>query len=356
MGRCVIAIIIGCALALLSLPPPSAAAQGLKLSGYADLEVNIDNVNSDNSEFYFDNHHFNLIAFGRLVKDVSAAAEIEFEHAGDAIALEFGYVSYTGIPNLRIQAGKFIIPFGRFNKDLHPTWINKVPDRPLPFDNILPQTYNDVGIWISGGTDLTDGTRVAYDAFVVNGLMGADGGDILGFRDNDRDQRTGGRDDNKAVGGRLGMNFAPQGFEIGGSVYSGNYSDDPALDLNLTILGADAAFQYRNFELRGEFAHAIQEVSPAIASDDLKKTGFYAQAAYRIIQKFEPVVRFSWRNMPDDPATAAGIDDRSRVSFGTSYYLAASATVRLAYHLNMENNDTPGVDNDKVISQFTLAF
>jgi len=356
MGRWVTAIIIGCALALLSLPPPSASAQGLKVSGYADLEVNIDNVNSDDSEFYFDNHHFNLIAFGRLLKDVAASAEIEFEHAGDEIALEFGYISYTGIPNVRIQAGKFIVPFGRFNKDLHPTWINKVPDRPLPFDNILPQTYNDVGIWISGGTDLTDGTRVAYDAFVVNGLLGTDGGNIQDFRDNDRDQRTGGRDNNKAVGGRLGLNFSPQGFEIAGSLYYGNYSEDSALDLNLAILGADAAFQYRDLELRGELVHAIQEVSPAIASEDLKKTGFYTQAAYRITPKFEPTVRFSWRNMPDDPVAGAGIDDRSRLSFGTNYYLAANAVVRLAYNLNMENNDTPEADNDKIIGQFTMAF
>lgn len=336
--------------------PGTALAQGLRLSGYADLEVNLENINADNSDFFFDNHHFNLIAFGKLVRDVSASAEVEFEHAGEEIALEFGYISYTGIRDVRIQAGKFIVPFGRFNKDLHPTWINKLPDRPLPFDNVFPQTYSDVGLWVSAGTDLRDGTRLAIDAFVVNGLMGTDGASIRDLRDNDRDARTGGRDDNKAVGGRLGLVFAPQGFELGGSIYRGGYSDDPALALDLTILGADAAFRHGELELRGELAYAVQEVSPATSPDDLKKTGFYTQVAYRVTPKLEPVVRFSWRNMPDDLATGLGVDDRRRVSFGVSYYVSANAAVRLAYHANAEKESALKVDNDGVVGQFTLAF
>ncbi len=75
------------------------------------------------SNFFFDNHHFNLILIGDLVKDLFVAGEVEYEHAGEEIALEYAYFGYTGIKNLRILAGKFIVPFGRFNKDLHPTVI-----------------------------------------------------------------------------------------------------------------------------------------------------------------------------------------------------------------------------------------
>jgi hypothetical protein len=35
---------------------------------------------------------------------------VEYEHAGEEIALEYAYFGYTGIKNLRILAGKFIAP------------------------------------------------------------------------------------------------------------------------------------------------------------------------------------------------------------------------------------------------------
>lgn len=342
----VFALGVAVALGLVALPR-WAPAQGLMLTGYADLEVNLADVGSDDAQFYFDNHHFNVIAIGRLVTDLFAAVEVEYEHAGEEIALEYGYLSYTGIRNVRIQAGKFIVPFGRFNKDLHPTWINKMPDRPHGFRDIFPQTYSDVGLWVSGGVPIgTAGNRVTYDAFVVNGLLGDDGGGIRGMRDNDREGLTaGGRDDNKALGGRLGVELAPQGFDLGGSFYVGNYLDDPANSLTLSMFGVDAAFHYRALEVRAEGVLANQQAT----AGDLTKKGGYAQASYLLDVGVEPVVRFSLRDMPGDA------QDARRLSFGASYYLSSMAAVRLAYHLNMEKAGFES-DNNNIVAQITTSF
>ncbi|TFG65631.1 MAG: hypothetical protein E4H28_03775, partial [Gemmatimonadales bacterium] len=151
------------------------SAQGLMVSGYADFEAKVTQSGPDDSEFLFDNHHFNVIVLGNVAGDLFAAAEIEYEHSGDEIALEYGYLTYTGFENVRITGGKFIVPFGRFNKDLHPTWINKMADSPLGFRNIMPGTYSDTGLWLSGGFPLGDAATISMDAFVVNGLMGEDG-------------------------------------------------------------------------------------------------------------------------------------------------------------------------------------
>jgi hypothetical protein len=189
MGRKpLFSLVVGAALgiALVTAPQP-VFGQGLMVTGYADIEFTVAGVGSGDEELFFDNHHFNLIFMGSLIKNVFAAAEVEYEHAGEEIALEYGYISYTGFKNLRIMGGKFIVPFGRFNKDLHPTWINKIPGRPHGFRNVFPQTYSDVGLWVSGGVPVgRSGARVVYDAWVVNGLMGADSGDIRGMRGNDR--------------------------------------------------------------------------------------------------------------------------------------------------------------------------
>ncbi|HEX9690599.1 MAG TPA: porin [Gemmatimonadales bacterium] len=327
--------------------PGLAMGQGLKVFGYADFEAYLAGVGSDDSQLYFDNHHFNLKTAGSLVDNLFVAAEIEYEHAGEEIAFEYGFLSYTGLKNVTISAGKFIVPFGRFNKDLHPTWINKMPDRPHGFSNILPQTYSDVGLWVTGALPLGEsGGRVTLDAFVVNGLLGDDGGNIRDMRDNDRERLSaGGRDDNKAFGGRLGLEMAPQGFDIGASAYIGNYLDDPANNLSLKMFGVDAAFMQGGLEVRAEGVLASQEAT----GGNLSKKGGYAQVAYVIQGRFEPVVRFSLRDMPTDA------QDQNRISVGINYYVSANSSVRLAFHLNNEK-DGFKTDNNNLVTQFNVAF
>jgi len=327
--------------------PRLAEGQGLKVFGYADFEATLAGVGSGDAALSFDNHHFNLIAAGSLVDNLFAAAEVEFEHAGEEIGFEYGFLSYTGFKNVTISAGKFLVPFGRFNKDLHPTWINKMPDRPWGFSNILPTGYSDVGLWFTGAVPLAQsGRRLTVDAFVVNGLLGDDGGDIRGMRGNSRDELSaGGVDNNKAIGGRIGLDLAPQGFDIAASGYVGNYLDSPDSNLTLTMFGVDAAFHRGNLEVRVEGVVANQEAT----GGDLKKKGGYGQVAYVIGGRFEPVVRFSFRDMPTDD------QDRNRLSLGINYYVAPSAAIRLAYHINNEK-DAFKVDNDNLVAQFSVGF
>ncbi len=334
-------------------------AQGLKIFGYGDLEWSYEQTGDPNDEWhqFFDNHHFNLVLVGWIMGDVQASAEVEYEHAGDEISLEYGYVAYTGLRNVRLVGGKFIIPFNRFNRDLHPTWINKIPGRPLVYENVFPTTYSDVGIWASGGLPLARGARVVYDAYVVNGLAGAP--DELNFRDlreNDRDKPA---DDNKAVGGRLGIEL-PAGLGIGASVYTGGYAKDPATDerLDVTFLGADADYHWQGLELRGEFAYARQELTGNVDAD---RAGFYAQAAYQLVKaegplsRFEPVVRYSLVRFDDAPyGFAEGELDREELVVGLNYYLAPSAAVRVAYFFNTERADK--VKNNKLVTQFSVGF
>jgi hypothetical protein len=343
----VISIVAGGLLAVaLAGTPEAASAQGLMLTGYADVEARYAKTGPNNSEVFFDNYHFNLIALGKIYKNLFASGEVEYEHAGDEIMLEYGFLSYTGLRNVRISAGKFIVPFGRFNKDIHPTWINKMPDRPLGMDNVFPQTYSDVGVWVSGAVSVSGGTRIVYDAFVVNGLLGEDGGNIRDLRDNDQESLTGGgRDNNKAFGGRLGVEVGPQGFDLGASIYTGNYLDDPTQNLTLTLFGADAAWSHRGFEIRAEAVFADQGAT----GGDLSKKGGYAQAAYLIQGRFEPVVRFSLKDMPGEN------DDRRRFSFGANYYVSPSSSVRLAYHVNMEDQGFVA-NNNAAVAQFNIGF
>mgnify|MGYP001583169675 CR=1 FL=1 len=326
--------------------PTQAPSQALTVSGYADLFAYVDKLGSGNKEFYFDNYHVNLIMIGKITGDLFAAVELEYEHGGEETALEYGYFGYTGFKDVRIMAGKFIVPFGRFNKDIHPTPINKVPDRPLGFGDVLPQTYNDVGLWISGAKAMNDDARFVFDVFMVNGLLGKDGGSIRSMRDNDREIADYGRDDDKALGGRLGFELPYQGFDIGASAYRGRYARTKDLeDLGLVLLGLDASYQKNGFALRGEVVRASQDAS----AGDLTKTGGYVQASYWLTERVEPVIRYSTQEFPSDK------DDLGRMVLGLNFQVSPASIVRLAYLLNSEKAAFKK-DNNALVAQFNVLF
>lgn len=322
------------------------SAQGLTVTGYADAELWVEEIGSNDPGFYFDSHHVNLILLGEITGDLFAAVEVEYEHAGESISLEYGYLGYTGFDDLRIMAGKFILPFGRFNKDVHPTPINKTPFRPHGFSNVLPQTYNDVGVWVSGARPVSDDSRVVFDVFAVNGLLGEEGQDIRSLRGNDREVADFGRDNDKAVGGRVGLELPFRGFDLGASVYTGKYAEsDAGESLRLDLLGFDAAYRRDALTLRGEIVHANQDIT----DDELKKTGGFVEAAYRVTNRVEPVLRFSARDMPGQ----AG--DRRRIAPGMSFQISPAGLLRLAYAFNMER-DGFETDDDQLAAQFNVIF
>lgn len=324
---------------------PEAQAQ-FELMGYADLEWVATETDDPADEWhnFFDNHHFNLIGVAAVTENLSGAVEVEYEHAGEEIALEFGYIAYTGIPHLRLVGGKFIVPFNRWNKDIHPTFISKMPDRPIVYNNVFPATYSDVGVWTSGAAAVGNGSRIMYDAYVVNGLKGD--ADATNFRDltaNDRERPD--RDDNKAVGGRVGIELPQAGFGISG--YTGDYAKTETDDgLGITLLGLDGDVQWQGLELRGEYVRATQDLTTGAENE---RSGYYLQASYATPLSLEPVVRFSSVDFEE----ASG--DAQELGIGVNYFISASGTLRFGYYFEMEEEEFEK-DNNKLVTQFVIVF
>ncbi|HEU5262784.1 MAG TPA: hypothetical protein VFU41_15295, partial [Gemmatimonadales bacterium] len=281
----------------------------------------------------FDAHNLNVIIVGKLRGDLFAAAELEYEHGGEEIALEFAYLAFTRWRYVNIVAGKFIVPFGNFNVS-HPAWISKVPGRPFGFDNVFPATYEDIGLMLRGGLPAGYLSRVTYDVWVVNGLAGADGADVRDLRDNLVDV-----DRNKFVGGRLGF-VARMGLDVGASINTGRY--DSANDLTITLFGADARYERSGFEIRGEFVQANQDAT----AGQIKKRGGYGQLAYLARRTIEPTVRVSQKNFPGEVR---------EYSAGFSVYPSDLAALRLFYRVNEELGRAE-TRNNLFTAQFTVAF
>jgi hypothetical protein len=183
-----------------------------------------------------------------------------------------------------------------------------------------------------------------YDAYVVNGLSGEP--DEANFRHlTGKDADNPDVDDNKAVGGRLGVELPQAGLGI--SAYTGDYAKTETGDgLGITLLGLDGDVQWQGLELRGEYVRATQDLTTGAENE---RSGYYLQASYAIPVNLEPVVRFSSVDFEE----ASG--DAQELGIGVNYFISASGTLRFGYYFEMEEDEFER-DNDKFLTQFVIVF
>lgn len=333
---------------LLCIASTSFAGDGkFVLGGY--LDANYTYYQETDKPAAFDMYHFNPIFLYQIEDNILASAELEFEHGGDEIAVEYAQIDYLWNDYVTITAGKFLVPFGVFNRRLHPGWISKVPGRPLSNYKIVPTGWTETGLMFSGAFSAGEnGGRVNYAAYVGNGLEGAAGASIRDLRRADsRDKNT----NNKAIGGRLGI-VPMAGVEFGVSGFTCDYSEDRDSTLDITFIGFDAEYHYQDlFELRGEYNQAKQD---QMTDSSITKKGFYVQAALKLsafdqdlLMPMELAVRYSTQDFGTDASKI------TEISPTFNYYLSSSTVFRLSYRIVGETGAANEVDNN--VFQIVIA-
>ncbi|MBI4663323.1 MAG: hypothetical protein HY735_31365 [Verrucomicrobia bacterium] len=296
---------------------------------------------------------FNPILLWKLSDRLFFEGELELELSRNAegggeteVELEYANLSYIASDYATVQAGKFLAPFGTFAQRLHPAWINKLPDFPLPFghDGIAPNS--EIGFQISGGAPVGP-TKFNYAAYVSNGPRLNTGMDepeeagMLHF-DNNVDISN-----NKALGTRVGFLPIPQ-LELGYSFQYAKIGED--VDASAYLHGVDLGYVRDSqllkgaLDLRGQWVWSTVDdltYDPTGAlgfgplSFDNKRDGGYVQLAYRpakvnqpFIKNLEAVGRWDTLNRPDD--APMGVDEQ-RWTVGLNYWFSPSTVVKAAY-------------------------
>jgi hypothetical protein len=295
--------------------------------------------------------------------------EFEFEDGETEVMAEYADVSYVLNDYLTAGGGKFLLPLGVFNPKIHPAWINKLPDRPLPYSDdvgIAPEA--DLGAFLRGGAPIGL-TKINYDAYVSNGpALITDSADDAGKLNFDN---TDDNNDNKAVGGRIGWLPVPE-LEVGYSVQFAQVNPSDFEDTNALIQAVDASWRKDidpirgTLELRGEWVWSqVDEATydstgsmgfgPLTFSND--RSAGYLQAAYRasrseskVLRSLEFVGRYDILNVPSG---APASPDENRPTFGVDYWVTPSFVVKTAYQLD---NRKDASDQDAFFIQAALGF
>lgn len=235
------------------------SALGIRVvwSGYGDLVFSA----KQDGEVTFDASHFNPIV-GAAIGDVARAElELEFEHAGTEIKVEYGFFEYQPVQWFTLRAGQFLVPIGRFNDELHPSFRWNQISRPTMFRNLIPGVWSDVGLQAYGRVMAVDAPiGVNYALYVINGLGHDEDFNPAPEKEPIRKMKGGAIDTNidKAAGARFGFH-ALSGLDVGDLIvgvsgYTG--AIDPAGEQRLSIVDLDAQVRLWALLLRAEFAQS----------------------------------------------------------------------------------------------------
>lgn len=259
--------------------------QGVSIGGYGELDYQA--VDGERNEF--DLHRVILYVGYKFSEHWVLNTEIEYEHAGEEVSIEFLTLDYLHGEAINGRVGLLLVPMGFLN-ELHEPTTYLSTDRPQTETRILPSTWRENGIGVFG-----DAGPISYRAYLVNGF------DATGFsKDGLRGGRQGGDEslaEDFAVVLRADYTEMP-GMLFGASVYAGGAGQEQAGlgDTDTTIWEVHAEARWRGLWLRGLFAMAsVDDVAALNAAGGLSGSdsvgerleGGYAEVAYDVMQAID---------------------------------------------------------------------
>ncbi|MGH9159842.1 MAG: hypothetical protein ACRD2X_07635 [Vicinamibacteraceae bacterium] len=284
----------------LGLAPSAASAyakrQGISFAGYG--EALYENFEGDRTA-QFDFLRAVIYTGYRFSDRFVFNSEIEFEHGGDELGVEFAYVDYIVNPQVTVRGGLLLMPLGLVN-EFHEPNVFLGARRPATESQIIPSTWRENGVGVLGTVG-----RFSYRGYLVNGFdasgFTADG--LRGGRQNGGEAKA----DDLGVVGRLDYAVSPGVFVGIGAYRGGADQSAPAasggeLDVTTTIMEVHGQAQVRGFDVRGLFANAdvdgAQELSLAndLAVDEAvagTMRGGYLQLGYNVLATISDRLRLT---------------------------------------------------------------
>ena len=296
------------------------APKGLSLGGYGEVDyVDYLDRRTDGTDL----HRVVLYAGYRFSPRIVFNAEIEFEHGGGEVGVEFAYLDFMLADAVRLRGGNMLVPLGFVNEMHEPPFFHGV-FRPEVERNLIPSTWNDNGLGVYGEV-----AGVRYKAYLLTGL------DALGPLEAKswlRRARTGGAEaaaESFAGVVALAYDLGPATF--GAGVYRGRAGQGAAtaaggkIRADVLLAEAHAAVAWKGLELRG--LYAVGTLGDAdLVSAELGLTGTavigsrvrggYLEVAYQVLaalapgsdQGLLPFVRWEAMNL-HDRVPAGGVAD-----------------------------------------------
>ena len=277
------------------------APKGLSIGGYGEFTYR--NVTHDVAADQSDLLRAVLYAGYRFTEHIVFNSEIEFEHAGREVSVEFAYLDFLFTDAVRLRVGNVLVPVGFVNQMHEPAFFNGV-FRPDVERFLIPSTWSENGVGLHGEV-----AGLRYKAFLLNGLdVFRDAGDEpVEASSWLRESRTGGAEARAATAaGILNLDYATGPATVGGAVYYGRADQRriPGVKAEILLGEAHAQVAWRGATARvlgviGTLGDAAAvnanlvngEGDLGLAADEglgSRVLGGYAELAYDVLSLITP--------------------------------------------------------------------
>jgi hypothetical protein len=355
----------------------------LAIAGYGDVTyISQSNMKDEEGNDIQNNvvARFVPIFLFQMSEKIHIETELEFSTNAEGeteTELEYANMHYFLNDYTIITAGKFLLPFGQFGVNLHPSWINKAASNPGIYGGHggngslggVTSIMGDTGLNIANTWNLGDAGRIFTDIYTVTGPRQEEGDHGGGVA---MEAKKGDNNDSMAFGGRVAYAFLPE-WEIGVSYYSGDYSNDG--DLNYKAYSIDVNWIGSYVSVRGEFFGSTAETEGEDEGEewvkDFDKNGWYIQGTWQARQlgntwlnPVEFVVRYSDIDSDFDGSIGHDFEEDagkmgSRIYYGVNYWLEPSAVLKLGAESTSIDNEGAGhggIVDDRIFLQLALGF
>ena len=322
--------------------------------------------------------------------------EISFNDEGDIEKeVEYANIYYFLNDSWTIRAGQFLLPFGQFSLNIHPSWINRSPWTPGVYGShdssqsmtaLLP-VMSDKGFSVQKTYVFSQGSKLTFDAYVTYGARseidqhdeeaviddhdleeleedlheeGEDEGDAIADSEDGHaldipeiifETRGGDNNNDRALGGRVAYAFLP-GIEIGASFYKATYDDAKALDFKAK--GLDINLLAKHFLLRGEYidteVEGWVEENELIEINNFKRDGWYLQGTWHLGQLGSV---FDKTELVMERSKVSNFEVSDRWMYGLNYWFDGRSVVKMAYE---ETNLNDGRKDNRFAIQVSYGF
>jgi len=283
--------------------------------------------------------------------------ELEFEHGGNEVAIEFMYLDFLLDKNFNVRVGNQLVPMGLINQRHEPTLFPTVL-RPETETLIIPSTWHETGIIAYGELGMP---ALNYHIGFVNALnvntIDTQSGNIKWLRNARWGSTEKAPMGKVAVTGRLDYTGV-EGLNVGVSAYYGNGSNDHTGNVNgtsLFIYDLHAIYRYEAMTIKGLFTQAMLHDAEKIGPNAVEEAeGYYITAEYDIMSHFNGTYRLpifvQYENYNPVKETVSGIgelEDIENITIGLNFYPHEQVVLKADYQIKDSNN---GNDDEKTLS------
>ncbi|NOQ30944.1 MAG: porin [Helicobacteraceae bacterium] len=297
----------------------------------------------------------------KFTDNIILNTEIEFEHGGDTVAIEFMYLDFLINENFNLRVGNQLVPMGLVNERHEPTLFNTV-QRPETERYVIPSTWHETGVIAYGSVsdfEYQIGSIVALD--MINSGTNVDDGSWI------RDARIGSKSKdvrNMAAVARVDYK-AIKGLDVGISGYAGNAGADSTTvgsEGLVTIYDIHAQYQNNNFALKALYAStSLSNASSYSDKASSSSDGGYINAEYNILPMFSnstqrlPIfAQYEQYNPRSTAVDGSSYDDIKITTIGANYFPTEQVVLKLDYQ-SRDNDVTNSKKSENTLS-FGLGF